>query len=103
MGEVTPQFLAILRFFFESQDDWYSGSQVMKITKLPSGTVYPLLLRMHEGGWLDLRLEHIDPEEEGRPQGRFYRLSEAGHREVMKLSRQLNLTEIGRNPILAEV
>ena len=37
MGEVTPQFLAILRFFFESQDDWYSGSQVMKITNFHLG------------------------------------------------------------------
>lgn len=85
---VTPQFLSMFRFFYYHSDDWHNGSRVMNETQLSSGTVYPLLVRMHTAGWLDRRLEDIDPEKEERLQRRFYRISDHGHSNAKRYLRE---------------
>ncbi|MGB2790985.1 MAG: hypothetical protein WBC29_00325 [Candidatus Moraniibacteriota bacterium] len=49
---ITQEFLKILDCFLRNQERWLSGSDVMKETSLLSGTVYPLVIRMVDGGWL---------------------------------------------------
>jgi DNA-binding PadR family transcriptional regulator len=50
----------------------------MRATSLPSGTMYPILTRLQEAGWLQADWEHIDPAVAGRPARRYYRLTAAG-------------------------
>ncbi|WP_033227390.1 PadR family transcriptional regulator, partial [Streptomyces virginiae] len=54
------------------------GLPVADAADLPGGTIYPILIRLEQCGWLVSRWEDIDPQEEGRPRRRFYRLSERG-------------------------
>jgi DNA-binding PadR family transcriptional regulator len=55
------------------------GLQICAAAGLPSGTIHPILGRLeHEFGWLSSRWEDIEPEVEGRPRRRYYRLTEDG-------------------------
>lgn len=50
----------------------------MQATGLASGTLYPLLHRLLEAGWLTARWEEADPAAQGRPARRYYRLTPQG-------------------------
>ena len=54
------------------------GFDVMDLTGLPSGTVYPILRRFEEAGWVESEWEDVDPHREGRPRRRHYALTAAG-------------------------
>ncbi|HWH00792.1 MAG TPA: PadR family transcriptional regulator [Pilimelia sp.] len=54
------------------------GLDLMRATGLPSGTLYPILARLEEAGWLQARWEDVDPAAAGRPARRYYRLTAAG-------------------------
>ncbi|MEU8002034.1 helix-turn-helix transcriptional regulator [Catellatospora sp. NPDC049111] len=53
------------------------GMALMQASELPSGTLYPILARLTEAGWLDKRWEEVDPSEAGRPARAYYRLTPA--------------------------
>src|SRR4030095_2429215 len=48
------------------------GYEVMQCTQIGSGTVYPILARLESAGVVSSQLEDIKPEQEGRPQRRYY-------------------------------
>jgi DNA-binding PadR family transcriptional regulator len=54
------------------------GLDLMSATGLPSGTLYPILQRLRDAGWVDAAWESIDPVAEGRPARRYYRLTASG-------------------------
>jgi PadR family transcriptional regulator PadR len=54
------------------------GLDLMRGTGLPSGTLYPILARLTEAGWIESRWEEIDPMTAGRPARRYYRLTPTG-------------------------
>lgn len=58
------------------------GLELIRATGLPSGTLYPILVRLERAGWLHARWEDVAPAEAGRPARRYYRLSGAGAREA---------------------
>ena len=84
--QVSPEFLKILEFFC-GNDGWYTGSDVMRVTGLSAGTVYPMVVRMQRAGWLDRRVESIDPVIEKRLPRRFYHISDIGRKNAEKLPR----------------
>ncbi|MEV4411330.1 helix-turn-helix transcriptional regulator [Catellatospora sp. NPDC049609] len=53
------------------------GMTLMQAAGLPSGTLYPILARLTEAGWLEKRWEEIDPAAAGRPARAYYRLTPA--------------------------
>ena len=61
------------------------GYDLMHATGVASGTLYPLLRRFEEGGWLTSQWEKADPTEEGRPRRRLYRLTDEGQRAVSQI------------------
>lgn len=69
------------------------GLQLMQTTGLPSGTLYPILVRLERAGWVEARWEEADPVAEGRPSRRYYRLTADGaveaRREVAAMHRQM--------------
>src|SRR5918997_1873980 len=69
------------------------GLQLMQDTGLPSGTLYPILVRLERAGWVESHWEQIDPAAEGRPSRRYYRLTADGgvhaRREVTLMQRQM--------------
>ncbi|WP_308442653.1 PadR family transcriptional regulator [Rugosimonospora africana] len=54
------------------------GLDVMRATGCPSGTIYPILIRLQGIGWLQTHWEDIDPVQAGRPARRWYRLTPHG-------------------------
>jgi len=69
------------------------GLQLMQETGLPSGTLYPILVRLERAGWVESRWEEVDPVAEGRPSRRYYRLTADGaaqaRREVATMHQQM--------------
>ncbi len=69
------------------------GLQLMQATGLPSGTLYPILVRLERAGWVESRWEEVDPVAEGRPSRRYYRLTADGtaqaRREVAMMHQQM--------------
>jgi DNA-binding MarR family transcriptional regulator len=75
---LTLQGLMVLRCFGDSDSTELPGSEVMKVTGLASGTLYPILFRFEDAGFLTSRWETDDPVVLGRPRRRFYKLTPKG-------------------------
>ncbi len=73
---LSPQTASILGELLESPGRWRYGYDLMQSTGLMAGTLYPILARLAEAGWLET--EWGDPPEEGRPRRHLYRLTAAG-------------------------
>jgi len=64
------------------------GFDIIDITGLPSGTVYPALRRLEDLGYVDSKWEkHEIAQRELRPPRKYYRLTEAGHQFRFEISR----------------
>ena len=70
------------------------GLQLMHATGLPSGTLYPILVRLERAGWVESRWEQTEPAAQGRPARRYYRLTADGvveaRREVAAMQQQMD-------------
>ncbi|MGW6790759.1 PadR family transcriptional regulator [Streptomyces chartreusis] len=55
------------------------GLELSKRTRLPNGTLFPILERLRQAGWVERYWEQDEiAEGEGRPRRRFYRISSKG-------------------------
>jgi PadR family transcriptional regulator PadR len=78
--QMTTTTLKVLaRLLEEPTDEWY-GFDLIDQTKIKSGTLYPILIRLEKAGWLESRLEEVDPHVAGRPARRLYSLTGEGER-----------------------
>jgi PadR family transcriptional regulator, regulatory protein PadR len=72
----SRQMLALLTALLRRPLDWRHGYDLMKETRLLSGTLYPLLMRMSEQGLVEAQWQA--PTQPGRPARHAYRLTAAG-------------------------
>ena len=72
----SRQARALLAVLLEEPLAWRHGYQLAKHAGLSSGTLYPLLIRLHDRQLLEARWE--EPEKRGRPPRHAYRLTAAG-------------------------
>ncbi len=75
---VTAAVAGVLEAFLADPAAERYGLDIMQATGYPSGTVYPILIRLQRAGWLTAHWEEIDPVAAGRPARRWYRLSADG-------------------------
>jgi PadR family transcriptional regulator, regulatory protein PadR len=73
---VTLQLLKVFDALLQAPDDGLWGFELMKITGLQSGTLYPLLARMEAAGWIESDWETQGVP--GRPRRRYYSLTGVG-------------------------
>jgi PadR family transcriptional regulator PadR len=73
---ISPQTLAVLGSLLEHPAQWRHGYSLSQQTELPSGTLYPILMRLEKLGWLETRWE--EPGNLGRPPRHLYRLTGQG-------------------------
>jgi PadR family transcriptional regulator PadR len=84
---VSRQMLKVLKSMVEKPREGRSGAELSKETGISSGTLYPLLQRLEQAGWVTSAWEQIDPSEVGRPRRRYYTLSALGQsRAVAELT-----------------
>jgi DNA-binding PadR family transcriptional regulator len=76
MQRLTRTTTRALLTFLETPRSWRYGYDLMKVANLSSGTLYPLLARLSEDGWLESRWE--ESELPGRPPRQMYRLTATG-------------------------
>ena len=76
--QLTTQTLKVLGTLMNHRPDGLSGADIGRATKLQSGTLYPILLRLEQAGWLESCWEAETPQELGRPRRRFYQLTGVG-------------------------
>lgn len=91
---VTAAVSKVLAALLEDPEADRYGLDLMRASGHPSGTLYPILLRLQNAGWVEARWEEIDPVAAGRPARRYYRLTPDGrslaHTEIAALQAQLN-------------
>jgi len=66
-----------------------SGAEIARSAKLASGTLYPILMRLEEAGWVESRWETEDPHELGRPRRRLYQATGLGIRKARSAFREI--------------
>ena len=76
MQRLTRTATRTLFSFLAEPRKWRYGYELMKIADVSSGTLYPLLARLTDDGWLESRWE--DSEFPGKPARQMYRLTATG-------------------------
>jgi len=79
----SHQTRLVLQVLLDSPADETYGLEVVRASGVSAGTAYAILRRLEDEGLLDGRWETIDPEDEGRPPRRYYRLNGEGRRVAL--------------------
>ncbi len=75
---MTWQTKRVLALLLDAPQVWRHGYDISQRTGLKSGTLYPLLMRLHDRGFLEARWQGAD--RPGRPPRHAYRLTGEGRR-----------------------
>jgi PadR family transcriptional regulator, regulatory protein PadR len=76
--QISHQAKRVLQAFLDAPTEETHGFAIAKATGLKAGTLYPVLQRLYDEGWLSARWEEIDEHAEGRRRRRYYRLTPDG-------------------------
>jgi PadR family transcriptional regulator, regulatory protein PadR len=87
--QITTQTLAVLMTLIECPQARLSGAQIARTTKLASGTLYPILMRLEQAGWLESQWEADDPHTLGRPRRRYYQATGLGENRAKAAVRKM--------------
>jgi DNA-binding PadR family transcriptional regulator len=91
---LSAQTIQVLSVFLQAPKGWRYGYDISRDTGLKSGTLYPILMRLADGGFLGTRWESTEP---GKPPRHTYRLTPQGLRAARELVRSWN----ARRPVQA--
>jgi DNA-binding PadR family transcriptional regulator len=101
---MTAGVAKVLAAFLEDPAADRYGLDLMKVTDMPSGTLYPILARLRDAGWVRAEWEQPDPDA-SRPARRYYRLTPEGvvaaRAGVAELTRKLGFATGGRERSVA--
>jgi PadR family transcriptional regulator, regulatory protein PadR len=76
---MTLQTQLVLRALLAEPTKQRYGLEICELVGLPSGTIYPILARLEQCGWVESRWEDADLHSaEGRPRRRYYQLTPDG-------------------------
>lgn len=81
---VSRQTLDVLQQFLREPELWQYGYDLSRSTGLKSGTLYPILVRLADRGWLEARW--TEPARVGRPPRHLYRLTAEGSVAAARLT-----------------
>jgi DNA-binding PadR family transcriptional regulator len=86
---LSPPARAILAIMADAGSRWLHGYDLCRQGGIKPGTLYPLLIRLHDQGYLEA--EWQAPAEAGRPPRHAYRLTAAG-RALARANPPLDMT-----------
>jgi PadR family transcriptional regulator PadR len=70
--------LKVLSVMLDHPSGTHYGLALSRRAELPTGTIYPILTRLEQAGWVESNWENVQPVDAGRPRRRLYRLTEDG-------------------------
>ena len=98
--DVTPKMAMVLKVFLEDPDHPRYGFELMKLTGMASGSLYPVLAKLEGAGWLTKGKEDIDPRAAGRPARMHYLITgaavSAARIQLAELSERYRPPALGR-------
>lgn len=99
-ARVTGPFLDVLALFYQAMlgDEELHGWAIMKGTHRPGPTVYGVLDRLEDMGWISGRWESQHPEP-GKPRRRLYRLTPQGEPAARELLRERRPEALWPEPV----
>jgi DNA-binding PadR family transcriptional regulator len=90
----------VLKIFLQDPGQPRYGFELMKLTGMASGSLYPMLAKLEGAGWLTRGKEDIDPRTAGRPARTHYTITgaaaSAARVQLAALSEQYRPPEPGR-------
>lgn len=86
---LTPQTIEVLGHFTSGARREFTGFEIAALTELKTGTLYPILHRLENAGWLSSRWESGEPEKLGRPRRRYYKITAQGVRSANAIAQSL--------------
>lgn len=75
---ITIQLVRVLDVLLGAPTQAHYGLEIIRSSGLPSGTIYPILMRLEQLRWLESNWEQIDVSKAGRRPRRYYRLTGLG-------------------------
>ena len=98
---LSSQTRAILSAFLERASQWRYGYDLSRETDLKAGTLYPILMRLSDAGWLEARWQ--EPSSRGRPPRHMYRLTQDGRAGARAATKDAPVPAHSRRPVYNEV
>jgi PadR family transcriptional regulator, regulatory protein PadR len=95
---LTHRALKLLKLMLENVRTPYAGIELMELTGIPSGNLYPMLIKLQQAGILESSWEEVDPRQVGRNRRRYYRLSTHGVEVVQQVLRDLAVSPAALAP-----
>jgi PadR family transcriptional regulator PadR len=86
---ITGPTLKVLGEFFNQPTEQRSGIEISRSTGLASGSLYPILFRLEEAGWLESEWEEVVPAQVKRPRRRLYRMTALGETSARASFREI--------------
>lgn len=80
---LSAQTLKVLAALLEHSGGELSGADVGRTANLKSGTLYPILIRLENVGWVNSKWEEGDPRVLGRPRRRYYWMTGVGRTRTL--------------------
>ena len=77
---MTLAIVRLLEVFLAHPEAKRWGYELLKQSGVKRSTLYPILTRLEDEGWIEGEWEDIDEEMAGRPARRYYRLTAEGQR-----------------------
>jgi PadR family transcriptional regulator PadR len=75
---LSYQSVKVLNAFLSAPAQELAGADLIAGAAIPSGTLYPILFRFEEAGWLTSRWEKGEASAKGRPLRKLYRITATG-------------------------
>jgi PadR family transcriptional regulator PadR len=75
---MTMTTLKVLGVLLDDPTAEHYGLEISKAAGLASGSLYPILARLEQAGWIQGAWEDLDPAAAGRRPRRYYRLTPVG-------------------------
>jgi DNA-binding PadR family transcriptional regulator len=88
---LSPQAMTLMLALADRSTTWRHGYDLGQETGLKAGSLYPILMRLADRGWLEAKWETEVPA--GRPPRHLYRLTATGREELRKLARAKSAAE----------
>ncbi len=96
---LSTQARLILAALYDARETWSHGYELARLANVKSGTLYPLLIRLEEQGYLIA--EWQQPQASGRPPRHAYRLTPSGVKLALNNPPQQTLAILGTHRVRA--